>query len=178
MPESSIPNPELVVIRTEIPFYSSPKFYLLGILIFVIFFGIGFFTPRLSLFSNFIPNKDLKDDKSISDTASLKILQNPTLSNWSGRINGVVVEKEKNYFSLAKDKSNIIKVYYTPKVTFFKANQLYPKNTVATKSATYKTEDVPYEKIKLGDLLDGSFSVLNTKDNFIVIGKNLSLQKQ
>ena len=175
-----MPNGQpIVIVKSPVPFYLLPKFYLLGILVFVIFSGIGFsvskFSPLLKpkLSNNFPVNGAVKTP------VSLDILQNPMFSNWTARVKGRVTDKDQQSFII----SNITEMYTATgsavikdandgkalQIQYVKGKTSFQR--MAADLAQQKPNFIDFSNIGAGTLLNGLVEIYKDGNRWFLIGK-------
>ncbi|MBI2039523.1 hypothetical protein HYT18_00445 [Candidatus Microgenomates bacterium] len=171
-----------IITKSAQPFDILPKVYLFGVLIlvFALLFGMGFLVAK-SGEKVPIPPKD-RDP-------ILKILQNPIFHDWSGHVEGRLVDKDDSSFTVSaiikqidtkdsatpsviiKDEGN-----KTLKIGYVKDKTIFQKVTIEENAL--KTSSLDYSQIVIGSIINGNveFNKLNGSWQAIA-GTNFTIEQ-
>lgn len=98
----------------------------------------------------------------------LALLKNPIINQWRGGVEGVLVAKDEDSFTIKDDKGNSIKIPIRISFDFRPGMTIFYDFTAAKKPG--ETTAVPLKDIPLNSRLRGDFFVLPQDKNEIVGG--------
>lgn len=173
----------IVIIKTKVPFYLSRKFYLLGVAVLIISIVIGIFTAKYSPFFKSKATDQFLLKEPAKLPISLDLLQNSMLSNWTARVEGRIMAKDIQSFTISHiqrqfsatgsaaikdvgDSKQLQIIYLKDKTSFKQTKHTREKEETIT---------INFPDLTIGSLVTGTIEMYQTNNKWFLIGKNFTI---